>query len=219
MTALVCILVGLSEIAPCQCLWPIPFKVYLSRFPRPSISVLLVSSLPSFSKQFSEMYTPVSTDSTSLAGPASILPKSAAGSSIEVTPGTTPSEGSSWHPGVAKHFPWLGFLALITTLLCCGSFVGILVASDGIPVDSWTLSPSVCLSIVSAVAVATLAFAYSEGVVISWWRKTLKGGTAGDLHRNWIYGQSAFEAFIAGRKFNLVAAASLMTVVAFISGP
>lgn len=92
-------------------------------------------------------------------------------------------------------------------------------ASDGIPVNSWTLSPSVCLSIVSAIAVATLAYAYSEGVVISWWRKALKGSTAGNLHQNWIYGQSAFEAFLSGRKVNMVAVASLMTVIAFISGP
>jgi len=76
--------------------------------------------------------------------------------------------------------PTLAVLALLMVPLCAGADAVILYKSDGQGVDSWRFSPSVLLAILSAVANMCLQFARSEGVVISWWRKALRGGTLYD---------------------------------------
>jgi hypothetical protein len=56
----------------------------------------------------------------------------------------------------------------------------ILEHSDGKRLEEWpynTLKPSVYLSILSAMANTLLAYALTEGLVISFWRTALRGRT------------------------------------------
>ena len=129
-----------------------------------------------------------------------MMSKTAAESSLELPQKSPHSEGldRSWRPGAVKHFPMAGFAALATVVVCCGASIGILVASNGAPIGSWSLTPSVWLAITNAVAIAMLTFAFSEGVVIAWWRRTLKGGTVADLHQNWSFGHSEYTTTFDG---------------------
>lgn len=67
---------------------------------------------------------------------------------IAVTEQQRPSSGDSnstpnanaqveWHPGVKARFPWLGFAALLTILLCIAFTVIILVTSNGKVQEVW----------------------------------------------------------------------------------
>jgi hypothetical protein len=80
-------------------------------------------------------------------------------------------------------------------------------------------SPSVLLAILSAVANMCLQLARSEGVVISWWRKALRGGTLYDLSRYWESGDSILAAAAPGRGFNLVALATILAQTVYLDGP
>lgn len=105
---------------------------------------------------------------------------------IDPSPRTTDS--LPWLPGFLKHVPWLGLCALGISVSCMVVSVAVLVTSNGRPVTTWWIQPTVFLAAASATANITLKFALAEGVTISWWYKALRGGTLGDLHRYWSFG-------------------------------
>jgi len=84
-----------------------------------------------------------------------------------LAPNDADTEGIPWVSGIYKRIPWSGALALLTVLLCAGADAAILYKSDGQPVDSWQVSPSVLLAILSAVANVCLQYARSQGMVIA----------------------------------------------------
>jgi hypothetical protein len=128
-------------------------------------------------------------------------------------------EGHPWLSGFWRRMPTLAVLALLMVPLCAGADAVILYKSDGKEVESWKVSPSVLLAILSAVANVCLQFARSEGVVISWWRKALRGGTLRDLSRYWESGDSILAALAPGRGFNVVALATLAAQAVILDGP
>ncbi|KAE9368601.1 hypothetical protein N431DRAFT_444024 [Stipitochalara longipes BDJ] len=128
-------------------------------------------------------------------------------------------KGDPWLSGFWRRMPTLAVLALLMVPLCAGSDAVILYKSDGQEVDAWKISPSVLLAILSAVANMCLQFARSEGVIISWWRKALRGGTLYDLSRYWESGDSILGAATPGRGFNLVALATILAQAVYLDGP
>lgn len=104
----------------------------------------------------------------------------------------------------------LVFLVLLAVLLCAGADAVILYKPDGKEVDTWKFSPSVLLAILSEKANVCLEFARSEGVIIAWWRKALRGGTLYGLSRYWESGDSLLKAATSGRGFNLVVLANVV---------
>jgi hypothetical protein len=127
--------------------------------------------------------------------------------------------GDRWASGIIRRLPYWGVLALITVVLCAGADAVILYKSDGKEVDTWTVSPSIILAILSAVANICLRFAFAQGVVIAWWRKTLRCGTLYDLSRYWESGDSILAAAMPWRGFNLVALATLLASAVVFDGP
>jgi hypothetical protein len=128
-------------------------------------------------------------------------------------------QGDPWTPGFLRRLPYRGVLALLAVLLCAGADAFILYKSDGKPVDSWMVSPSVLLAILSSIANACLGFARSQGVVISWGRKARRGGTLYDLSRYWESGDSILSAATPGRGFNFVALATILATAIALDGP
>ena len=125
-----------------------------------------------------------------------------------------------WSPGILARLPRLGIGALFGTLLGIAASIGILVASDNQPVSSWRYQPTVYLAIASTLTNILLHFALAEAVNVAWWVKTLRNRTSvEDLHVYWINGNSLWAALTAGRKFNLVALACIVTSVAPVNGP
>lgn len=129
------------------------------------------------------------------------------------------TKGHPWNTGFFRRIPYAGVLSLFTVLLCAIADAIILWKSDNQEVDTWNVSPSVLLAILSAVANICLQFARSQGVIISWWRKALRGGTLDDLNRYWESGDGVIAAAMSGRGFNMVSLATLVASTVFFDGP
>ena len=68
--------------------------------------------------------------------------------------------------------------ALILPPTGTAAAVVILLVSDGVSVQDWgTVTPSVYLAILSAIANSMLGFALSEGLALVFWRTALSGCT------------------------------------------
>lgn len=90
--------------------------------------------------------------------------------------------------------PYAGLLALLVVVLCAVADGIVLWKSDGQQIDTWIMSPSVILAILSAIANTCLAYAKSEGIIVSWWRKALRGSTLGELNNYWEFGENLLAA-------------------------
>jgi hypothetical protein len=125
-----------------------------------------------------------------------------------------------WRPGAFARLPWLGLGALVGTIAGVAASIAILVASDGVSILEWSFQPTVYLSITSTVTNVMIFFALSEGVTAAWWSRALKQDTeVSDLHHYWAVGNSFLAAVTSGRKFNLIALASIFAALAPINGP
>lgn len=124
-----------------------------------------------------------------------------------------------WRAGVLARMPWVGFAALLGTLICASAGAIILILSNGNPLIDWSVQPTVWLAITTALANILLHFALSEGATISFWRKAVQGGTINDLHREWAYANGLWASLTAGRHFNLMALACLIAACSPINGP
>ena len=125
-----------------------------------------------------------------------------------------------WSPGIFSRLPWLGIAALTGAALGVAASIAILTASNGKPISSWSVQPTVYLAIAATLTNIMLHFALSEGINVAWWRRAMKEQTqVGDLHRYWDFGNSVWAAATAGRKFNLIAVACILTAIAPINNP
>ncbi len=64
-----------------------------------------------------------------------------------------------WDPSIIQFRPISGLLALGLTAACMFASLGVLIASNNQPLDSWSVQPTVPLAILSAVGVAALRYA------------------------------------------------------------
>ncbi|OJD40615.1 uncharacterized protein BKCO1_1000600 [Diplodia corticola] len=64
-----------------------------------------------------------------------------------------------------------------------------------------------------------MRYALSEATTLSWWKRALDGTTLSELHNYWAFGASLSNSVFAGRKFNLIALASILTSVVVVDGP
>lgn len=69
----------------------------------------------------------------------------------------------NWNPGFWTRFPWIGFAALITILVCAAASVIVLEVSNGQSVNEWPgwIPPNVLLNIMNSVA--NICFAIAIG--------------------------------------------------------
>jgi len=87
------------------------------------------------------------------------------------------SEQPKWRTGFWLRFPVWGIVALAATVFCTIAAVLITIKCDNQSTSSWTLSPTVLLSIFSSLSNILLSFALGEGLVISFWWNSLRGST------------------------------------------
>jgi hypothetical protein len=125
---------------------------------------------------------------------------------------------TQWRTGVRARFPWLGFSALLTILLCLASSVVVLLISNGKSQDHWgkKIAPNVIISGLNSLANLCFGVAIGNGVAITWWRKALKGATIQDLHRSWKFSSSIKEVVLGGKYFNVIALAALAAKLTII---
>lgn len=108
---------------------------------------------------------------------------------------------------------WQSFLELTTFSLGAGAVIVILVSSDGKIVGTWAggLQPNTLIAISALLSNLLLGFAFTQGLVLSYWKFCLHGSSLKGLHCHWKAGQSAIGAVQAvwqGR--------SLVNAIAFL---
>ena len=123
-----------------------------------------------------------------------------------------------WKTGVRARFPWMGFTALFTVLICAVSAVVVLLVSDGKSQLHWheKIAPNVLLSGFNSIANICFGVAIGNGVAITWWRQALKGATIKDLHRSWTFSSSIKDIVLGGKYFNFIALAALAAKLTII---
>jgi hypothetical protein len=130
-------------------------------------------------------------------------------------------DGIDWRPGFRHQFPWIGFSGLVIVLIATSMAVAILVSSNHERIKEWphrgyTVQPNVLINIANQFQNLGLLTMISQGLAIAWWRKALRGASLGTLHRNHAYSYSFISIITAGKHFNIVALAALMTKFAVI---
>jgi len=123
-----------------------------------------------------------------------------------------------------KHFlqlqPLLGMLALLITAASVLFTLAILVVSNNKP-KTWTLQPSVYLSIASALANSAVGFAYAQAAVIAWWyRASSKGSSIRALERQYEASSSLWTAIFPSKDTKLaIRVATILVALMVIDGP
>ncbi|PVI07411.1 hypothetical protein DM02DRAFT_608961 [Periconia macrospinosa] len=84
------------------------------------------------------------------------------------------------------------------------------------PFERFPIQPNVLLNIANQIQNLGLLTMIAQGLAIAWWRKALRGSSLNTLHRNHAYSYSFYAIITAGRNFNIVALAALMTKFAVI---
>jgi hypothetical protein len=74
-----------------------------------------------------------------------------------------------WGARLIQLGPLAGVFGLFIALGSIFASLGVLVGSDGKPVASWPVQPSIFLAAFTAVANLSIRFACIQGVVIAWW--------------------------------------------------
>ena len=127
---------------------------------------------------------------------------------------------SPWKPSLFRIRPLIGIAALLVAVICLFISLGILLGSDGAPVDAWYFQPTVYLAIATAVSNTALNAALAQAAPISWWYKAYKGSTVRDLELEWEAGQSfgkaIFHGFRQGRHFSLLMISSLVVALVVV---
>jgi hypothetical protein len=130
-------------------------------------------------------------------------------------------DGIDWRPGFRHQFPWIGLSGLVIVLIATSMAVAILVSSNHERIKEWphrgyTVQPNVLINIANQFQNLGLLTMISQGLAIAWWRKALRGASLGTLHRTHAYSYSFISIITAGKHFNIVALAALMTKFAVI---
>ena len=138
------------------------------------------------------------------------------------TPGT--KSRRPWHPGVGRRFPYTGIFSLIGVIIFAVAAAIVLAVSDGQPIDRWKINqtnvqPTVLLAIFSAFANALLRIAFSEGHVIAWWQKALRGDSIAMLQGCWAFGQGFIQGLYTKAHIGFIAFASFSVMIILIDGP
>ncbi|KAH9203838.1 hypothetical protein DL95DRAFT_529489 [Leptodontidium sp. 2 PMI_412] len=122
----------------------------------------------------------------------------------------------TWVPGPWNRFPTLGIVGFVVVFIGTVAALVILVLSDEQRVTEWPtrsrpVTPNVLVNLATHFSSFGLATAIAQGVAISWWRKVLHGGTLRGLHDDYRFATDPTAALTAGRRFNLIALAAVMT--------
>jgi hypothetical protein len=132
-----------------------------------------------------------------------------------VSPGPAP-----WLPGVWERFPWSALMSLTLVLACAMGCVAVLLVSNNQRVDSWPISPSVYLAILTAIANSLLRYTFSVGVVVAWWKVASTPHTISDLRNRYLAKENVRDALIAiVRGPSLIAMAAVLTTIVVVDGP
>lgn len=122
----------------------------------------------------------ISPTSTAISGAFPTASSGSNGTPHDTLPSRNASRRLTWRPNFFQPRPFAGIAGLCVTVGCVFASLAILMVSDGQPVDSWTIEPTVYLAIVAAIANSALRLARFQAIPISWYDLRL-GGCSGAL--------------------------------------
>lgn len=106
----------------------------------------------------------------------------------------------------------LAFASIVASL-------GVLVGSDGSPVQHWSAPPSTYLAIYTAIANLAMRYACIQGVLIAWWCKALRGSSFKQLHYDYRAGTTLGGALTSGRYTGILGVACIAATLVVVDGP
>lgn len=93
---------------------------------------------------------------------------------------------AAWLPGLVRRLPHKGIGAFLASLLAFAAAIAILVVSNGQSVASWTVQPTVYLTVAYTLNNILIRIALKEGADVLWWTKAMSGTTTiAHLHHTW----------------------------------
>ena len=104
------------------------------------------------------------------------------------------------------------------------AIAAVLLSSDGKIVGTWAggVQPSTFIAIAALLSNTLLGLAFSQGLILSYWRRCLHGTSLEDLHYSWHAGQSilgAGTALLRGRQGSINAVALIVLTLCTIRSP
>lgn len=141
------------------------------------------------------------------------------------------STQKSYQRLIAKHrdslwriLPWTGIGSLILAFCCGIAALVIGIVSNGLPLNSWTLStgplqPSVLLSFVATFANAFLRVAFVDGVTVQWWLQAHHGLSVEELCALYIHGYTTKGLSRMLSRFSRVTFAAFAMILLLADGP
>src|ERR1700761_5280866 len=75
----------------------------------------------------------------------------------------------AWTPSLFRIRPAIGLGAIGIAILCLFTSLGVLLGSNGTPIDGWAFQPTVYLAIATALSNTALHCALAQAAPISWW--------------------------------------------------
>jgi hypothetical protein len=112
----------------------------------------------------------------------------------------------------------MALLAIIFGIGSAAASVVIIVISNH-HAATWKTHPSVLLGFLAGFSTSMLVVALSSGVAITWWLAALdhRGTTMARLHYIWTYGGRGSTPWLAGKRANRIAVASILTAITGIA--
>ena len=126
---------------------------------------------------------------TSIPARSSIMPFFTSSFRYHAAAGSNRAAKRPWRTRFWRRAPVSGLLALLIALLCGLAAIIVLLTSDGFPLDGWRIQgynvqPTVLLSVLATITNALFRYAFTEGVRMSWWTRTLDGTANRDSHHD-----------------------------------
>ncbi|KAH0337226.1 hypothetical protein KCU74_g1689, partial [Aureobasidium melanogenum] len=118
-----------------------------------------------------------------------------------------------------QRLPWLIVLSFLGNLTCTALSVYILVASDQMPQDAWSVQPSVYLAVLAPLGNLSLRYCLSQGLINDWWNLASRKTTLEALHNHWDHGTSIVSAATSFSTFDKISAAKILIAATFAVNP
>jgi len=126
-----------------------------------------------------------------------------------------------WRSHSWRRFPFATTLLIVGATAAVGLAFLVLALSDGQPIDSWAVSPTIILSIIATLANAMLRSAFRSGADLFWWTQLLSesGVTLKELHGIWGLGHDWAALLSGSQPFPAMRSAGVLIVLLAVNGP
>lgn len=131
------------------------------------------------------------------------------------------ADSKPWQAGSWRRLPILTVVSLLGSAIGVALAFLVLALADHQPVNSWVVSPTVYLSIITTLANTLLRSAFRSAADIFWWGRLLSDGgvTIQELQGLWQLGSSSISVVKGLQPLVLMRSASVFVLLLAVNGP